>query len=253
MTPDEYVESIIGKYAVMTGPYSKAEQSANSVAPSIRSWANRYLTTLNFSGSYAKRTAISIATDIDLLISLSSSTPGTLGEIYESLHSWTVKQGWSPKRQNVSIGISYNGARLDLVPGRLQAGYQNYHSLYTYKRRSWTQTNVSLHIRTVSGSNRTKELRAIKVWRTLHNLDFPSFYLELFVIDALKNKPSNQLAANVLHGLNTIANSLPVSRIVDPANTNNIVSDDLTAAEKFTISTQARASASKPNWGQIIW
>jgi hypothetical protein len=139
------------------------------------------------------------------------------------------------------------------VPGRLQSGYQNYHSLYAFKRKSWTQTNVNLHISTVSGSNRTKEIRALKIWRALHNLDFPSVYLELFVIDALKSKPSNQLAINVMHGLNAIANSLSGSNVVDPANTNNIVSDDLTAVEKSKVSAQAKVSASKPNWGQIIW
>lgn len=253
MTPDEYVESIVRKYAVMTGPYSKAEQSANAIAPSIRLWADRYLTTLNFSGSYAKGTAISIATDIDLFISLSSATPGTLTDIYESLYSWSVKQGWNPRRQNVSIRISHNGVKLDLVPGRLQAGYQNYHSIYTYKRKSWTQTNVSLHISTVSASYRTKEIRTMKIWRTLHSLDFPSFYLELFVIDALKYKPSNQLAANVLDGLNAMASFLHGTRIVDPANTNNVISDDLISPEKSKISAQAKVSASKPNWGQIIW
>jgi hypothetical protein len=253
VTADEYVESVIRKYAVVTGPYSKAEQSANAIAPSVRSWADHYLTSLTFSGSYAKGTAINIATDIDLFISLSSTTPGTLADIYESLYSRSLNQGWNPQRQNVSLGISYNGVKLDLVPGRLQAGYQNYHSIYTYKRKSWMQTNISLHISTVSGSYRTKEIRAIKVWRTLHGLDFPSFYLELFVIDALKYKRSNQLATNVLDSLNAIANFLNGTRIVDPANTNNIISDDLTSPEKFKISAQAKVSASKPNWGQIIW
>ena len=237
----------------MTGPYSKAEQSANAIAPSIRSWADRYLASLTFSGSYAKGTAINIATDIDLFISLSSTTPGSLADIYESFYGWSLNQGWNPRRQNVAIGISYNGAKLDLVPGRLQAGYQNYHSIYTYKRKSWTQTNVSLHISTVSASYRTKEIRAIKIWRTLYSLDFPSFYLELFVIDALKNKPTNQLGTNVLYGLNAIADFLNATRIVDPANTKNVVSDDLTPAEKSKISAQAKVSVSKPNWGQIIW
>ena len=253
MTPGDYVESIINKYAVLTGPYSKAEQSANAVAPSIRSWTNRYLASFSFSGSYAKGTAINIATDIDLFVSLSSGTPGTLREIYESLYKWSSSQGWQPRRQNVSIAISYNGTKIDLVPGRIQAGYQNYHSLCTTKRDSWMQTNVTLHVSRVSGSQRTKEIRAIKIWRTLHNLDFPSFYLELFVIDALANRPSNQLATNVLHALNSIANSLSVARIVDPANSNNVVSDDLTLAEKSQVSAQARTSASKPSWGQIIW
>ncbi len=253
MTADQYVENILSKYAVSTGPYSAAERAANAVAPAIRQWAGQWLAELRYSGSYAKGTAISIGTDVDLFISLLSATSGTLAEIYQNLYNLASQQGWQPQRQNVSIGITYGNTRLDLVPGKIQQGYQNYHSLYVSKRRSWTQTNVSLHLDTVTNSGRVREIRAIKIWRTLRGLDFPSFYLELFVIEALKFKPRDQLAANVLAAINAIAGSLAATRIVDPANSNNVVSDDLTAAEKSAISAQARLPAGESHWGRIIW
>ena len=31
-------------------------------------------------------------------------------------------QGWSPRQQNVSVGVTVNGTRGDLVPGKVQAG-----------------------------------------------------------------------------------------------------------------------------------
>jgi hypothetical protein len=253
MTPDQYVESMLSKYAVQKGPSSPAVQAANAVAPSIRQWANKWLSELSFSGSYAKGTAISIGTDVDLFVSLLAGTPGTLIEIYENLFSWASQQGWQPRRQNVSIGITYGGTKIDIVPGRIQDGYRNYHSLYKRKQDSWTQTNISLHIDTIANSGRVNEIRAIKIWKALHGLDFPSFYAELFVIDALKYKPQNQLAVNVMLALNAIDSSLVSSRITDPANSNNIVSDDMTTAEKQRIASQARKSAQEPYWGQIIW
>lgn len=253
MTADQYVETILSKYAVTTGPYSAAERAANAVAPAIRQWAGQWLAELRYSGSYAKGTAINIGTDVDLFISLLGTTAGTLAEIYQSLYNLASQQGWQPQRQNVSIGIAYGNTRLDLVPGRVQQGYQNYHSLYVSKRRTWTQTNVSLHLDTVANSGRLQEVRAIKIWRTLRGLDFPSFYLELFVIEALKYKPRDQLAANVLAALNAIAGSLITTRIVDPANSNNVVSDDLTVAEKSAIAAQAKLSAGEQYWERIIW
>lgn len=247
---DQYVAGILQKYAVNI---NGARKAAESVAPAIRQWAGSQLSSLEYSGSYAKGTGNSISTDVDLFVSLKSDTQETLKEIYESLFNRASTQGWSPVKQNVSIGIYASSKKLDLVPGKIQSGYQNVHSLYKSKSDSWTQTNVKLHIDTVVGSGRANEIRAIKIWRYLHGLTFPSFYLELAVIEALKGKSKTNLAENVLHALNFIGTSLPAKRIVDPANSNNVISDDLTAAEKKAVAAQASTSAAKLNWGGIIW
>lgn len=247
---DQYVEGILRQYAVNT---LAAKQAAENVAPAIRQWAGSQLSSLDYSGSFAKGTGNKISTDVDLFISLKSDTQETLKQLYESLYTCATNQGWSPVRQNVSIGISANGMKLDLVPGKIQAGYQNVHSLYKRKSDSWTQTNVKMHINTVVNSGRTKEIRAIKIWRNLHSLSFPSFYLELAVIEGLKGRSKTNLAANVLHSLSYIGTSLPTRRIVDPENTNNVISDDLTLAEKNAVARQAKASAGEQYWRDIIW
>ena len=250
MTGDQYVESVLQKYAV---DISSAKGAANNAAPAIKTWAGSQLSSLEYSGSFAKGTANNISTDIDLFVSLKSDTQETLKQIYESLFTCASDQGWFPVRQNVSIGASVAGRKVDLVPGKIQAGYQNVHSLYKRKTDSWSQTNVKLHIDTVINSGRDKEIRAIKIWRNLHNLSFPSFYLELSVIDGLKGRSTNNLAGNVLHALNYIGDNLPTKRIVDPANTNNVISDDLLAAEKSAVARQAKTSAGKQYWKDIIW
>lgn len=253
MTADQYVETILAKYAVPRGSTSPAEQLGTTVAGPLRTWAGQQLNALQYSGSYAKETGVCGTSDVDVFISLKSDTKQTLKELYEMLVSLAQTNGWSPRRQNVSVGVTVNGTRGDLVPGKVQAGYQNYHSLYLRKRDSWTQTNVALHVDSVRDSGRLKEIRALKIWRMLHRLNFPSLYLELFVIDALSGRSRSALAENVLHVLRTIGSSLTTTRIVDPANTNNIVSDDLTQAEKQQVAAQAAGSSREQSWGSIIW
>lgn len=253
MTPDQYVESILAKYAVPRGPTSPAERLGAAVAGPIRSWAGQQLNVLEYSGSYAKETGVRGISDVDVFISLKSDTTNTLKEIYNSLLGLAQQQGWSPRAQNVSVGVTVNGTRGDLVPGKVQSGYHNYHSLYLRKRDSWTQTNVALHVQTVRDSGRVKEIRAVKVWRFLRGLDFPSLYLELFTIQALACRSRTALAENVLHALRTIGTSLTSTRIEDPANTNNALSDDLTKQEKDRIASLAAQSAREHSWGKIIW
>ena len=146
-----------------------------------------------------------------------------------------------------------NGTRGDLVPGKVQTGYQNYHNSRPPERDSWAQTNMALHIDTVRGSGRRKEIRVVKIWRMLNGLDFPSLYLELFTIRSLSGRSRSNLPENALHAMRTIGTSLASTRIEDPANTNNILSDELTHAEKQRIARLATQSARQQYWKDIIW
>ena len=253
MTEDEYVRAVLAKYAVQTGPYSPAEQAGRSLMPVIQQWAYPYLIGCEYSGSYAKGTGVAGTTDIDLFISVSENCPQTLKQLYESLLRHQSLAYCQPRAQNVSIGLTVQGAKVDLVPAKRQAGYYNYHSLYERKRDSWTQTNVQQHIKVVKESGRTSEIRAVKIWRKLNNLDFPSFYLELTILDALKWRSTGTPAANVLHTLTYLRDTFVGARVVDPSNTNNVVSDDLSQSEKLAISNAAGNTLRQPNWASIIW
>jgi hypothetical protein len=44
----------------------------------------------------------------------------------------------------------------------------------------------------------------------------------------------------------------PNDRVVDPANTNNIISDDLTLAERGEIKAAAEQAIKTTNWNQIV-
>lgn len=250
MTQDEYVLLIVAKYKPATG---QGSQAAQNLYPIIQRWANRYLLEATFSGSYAKGTGIRGSTDVDIFISLDPQTPGTLEELYEGLYSFLNSNRLSPRRQNVSIGLNYDGVSIDLVPARKQTGNTNDHGLFKNKAQTWTLTNVQKHINLVSQSGRLDEICAIKIWRNLHRLSFPSFYLELTVLDALYNRNKNQAAANVLTVLEYLRDSFTNIRVVDPANSNNIISEDLTLSEKSLIASQARYSRAKPHWEDIIW
>ena len=250
MTGDEYLAGIIQKYAVnKTG----AEAAGQIIYPVIERWSNGYLNNAEFSGSLAKGTCISIGTDADIFVSMSSDTPGTLADLYQTLYNAVTLAGFSARKQNVSIGTEVNGYSIDLVPGRRQSQYGNDHSLYRNKANTWTQTNVSKHIAYVTGSNRINEIKIVKIWRELHGLSFPSFFLEMAVIDALVYSRNGNLAANVLTALDHIRDKIKSARYIDPANSNNVISDDCTVAEKNAIATQATSSRAQQTWGRIVW
>ena len=254
MSGDQYIAGVLAGRVVPTGAGSGVASALGEVIPSLKLWANQYLNYIGPSGSLAKGTAVAGGTDVDVFISIKNNVPEDLKEIYESLYKWADKRFWIPSRQNVSIGISWLGTKVDLVPGRVQGILTTDHSLWKNKQQTWKQTNITTHINTVRNSGRVNEIRALKVWRQCHNLDFPSFYLELTVIDALWGKPKGiNLAANVSTCLEYIRDNLDTACVIDPANTNNVISDDLSASEKRKIAEQAGKSRNEPYWKQVLW
>ena len=251
MTPDDYLQAILKREAVNNGPHAPARTVQTTLMPIIRAWAGSYLSGISPSGSFAKGTANRSGTDIDLFISLSQNTPHPLGEIYNGLFNEMSQHGFSPKRQNVSINVRVDGYDVDLVPAKQQDGYSQDHSLYRRRVATWTKTNVTTHIREVGQSGRTQEIRVVKLWRNQKGLDFPSFYLELTVIEALAHSRAS-LSDNVLKAFRYLQGSFGDARVVDPANTNNIISDDLTAAEKAKVVAAARQAFAGSDWKQIV-
>lgn len=222
--------------------------------PVIVPWARGYLLGIQYSGSFVKGTSIIGGTDLDLFVSLSANTPDSLADIHRTLFNALKSAGFNPRRQNVSIKAHAAQMDVDLVPGKRWATLSNDHSLFRRKSGTWTKTNVHKHVAYVQNSRRVDEIRAIKIWRQLHGLDFPSFYLELAVIKALQRRPQFlHLADNVEFTLEYLSSQLEIDRIQDPANTNNIVSDDLTKAEKCKIASQAASALKQLYWDQIIW
>ena len=250
MTGDQYLQGIISKYSVNV---QGAKVAANLLIPVIKRWAGSYLIETVFSGSFAKGTFISLSTDADIFISLSSQTPNTLREIFNNLYNAVTEARYTARKQNVSIRVIVNSYKVDLVPGKRQSQYGNDHSLYRNKANTWTQTNINTHVSYVVDSKRISEIKLAKIWRELHKLDFPSFYLEMAVIDSLKYVRSTQLSERFMKVLIFFSEELTKRRYVDPANTNNIISDDLSTVGKMAVSVKATQSKGKPYWEGIVW
>jgi hypothetical protein len=248
---DAYLQQILAREEVGTGYNSPAKIAQMELTPIVRDWAGGFLLDITPSGSFAKGTANRSGTDVDLFISISESCTNTLKEIYELLFKRMQEKGLSPKRQNVSINVKVKGIDVDLVPGKRQNAFNYDHSLYRHRADAWTKTNVVTHINYVRNAGRQSETRILKLWRNQKGLDFPSFYLELTTIAALAGR-SGTLSQNVLSTLQYICHSLAGTRVVDPANTNNIVSDDLSAAERGRIKAAAESALGAQYWKEIV-
>jgi len=257
---DMYLYQILQKYSARD--LTNYSGLLSQLKSTLQTWASSCYVNILDSGSRAKGTAISLASDVDYLVSLTSGcndNNGGLKGCYDSLFTKLNNTYSSVRKQNVSVRINLSGLEVDITPARKQNGNTNYHNLYLSKSGSWAQTNIQKHITDISQSGRTNEIKVLKIWRELHQIDFPSIYLEYLLVNNIllnRSKDINSLGDNVWHAFNELAKTQgnPLSaRIVDPANSANILSDLLTVAEKNTIINKAKIAIQQTNWNQIVW
>jgi len=151
----------------------------------------------------------------------------------------------------VGIQVTAHGLKVDLIPAYAERGGGNI--LFNKKSGSAVQTDLGRHVHLVANSGRQQEICAFKIWRERNSLEFPSLYLEMIVLKALESERFGQLADNVLAVLRYVANRLEQVTVRDPANGDNVISNDLAAGEKAEIAKTARAALYDENWKKILW
>jgi hypothetical protein len=221
--------------------------------PTLSEWAGEYMTRVVYSGSYSKGTAIRGLTDVDLFVSLKATTPHTLADIYSNLYRFLKDRRFHVQKRDVAVKIRIADLDVDVVPGRRQQSTGQDHSLYSNRLQTWRQTNIDKHAAIVRASGRIQEICALKVWAVQHGVDIPSFLLELAVIRGLRGRLLGRTAMNVARALEFLSSDFLDARLVDPANTGNVVSDSLTTTEKRLIARAADESLRSANWEGIIW
>ncbi|MCI5189116.1 MAG: nucleotidyltransferase [Candidatus Electrothrix sp. AS4_5] len=253
LNSSEYLRKIIVKNSLTDDERNELRLKVRPLQKEVRRWAGEYLAGIQPSGSFEKGTAVKDSVDIDLLISIKQTHPDTLKEIYQSLYEVLEQKAMEPKKQNVSIGLVYNGVKVDLVPARLRPDEIYNHSIYVRKFETWNKTNIRNHIKIIKASRHKYIIKLLKVWRNLHGIEFPSFLIELVVLNALKGKKIRQIDKRFICVLRYLQDDFANQKIVDPANDNNVVSDTISRSEKNVICRAAKSALNADYWEEVVW
>ena len=252
VTADKYAASIIDKYHVVADTDSSSHQAADRVLPLVKQWGQQHLLGLTLSGAYAKNTAVSLSSGVDVLVSLKPVPDLEIKQVFWRFFEFLIEQGLKARTRTVSVQVEHEGIRVDLIPA-----YQDHANagnvLFVKGAGQPVHTSIAQHTHLVANSGRQQEICALKIWRERHALDFPSFYLELTVLRALEGERFGQVADNVMTVLRFLSSRLERTVVCDPANTENIVSESVAEKSKLDIAKVARDAIYDENWEAIIW
>jgi hypothetical protein len=201
-----------------------------------------------YGGSFAKHTAIAAAFDLDIVVYFAAGRPK---DLYESVETRLRGAGHSVIRHNVALRLQYTpGWHVDVVPGLAQDASFEYADLWTSDRAATRQTSLKRHIELARSGDR-EVVRLLKLWRARHVVPVSSFVLELGAARALRGVAGLTLEARVRRVLELLAR-LQDLRLVDPANTANVVTEDLEWGRKKAVADMAIRASEGP-WDRVVW
>lgn len=253
MTGHEYLERVLKKQTVSSGTISQMQSTRDAIESALRKaigWGPRFY----YAGSYGKDTMLAAYHDLDLVVYFSSDVNKTLKDIYWVVFRALRSAGYVVQQKDVAIRLPYEaGFNVDVVPGRAMSSDFIYANLYRSSVDSRLQTSIKTHIDAVRGSGLRGTMRLMKLWNVRHDLGVRSFFIELLVNRVLAGRSvtgyDNKLAAM----FSFIAANIESVRIVDPANSNSVISDLMSTATKQHVAWQARAALDARYWSEVVW
>ena len=251
MTPQQYLEQILAKYNLGDSEVEPLKKKRAIIEEYVRSKYGAKIATFYYSGSYAKGTAINLKYDLDLCIYFQNNAFSSLADMYNDVYK-VLSEKYPVNKQKVSIGLTYGNDNIDIVPARKIDNNTDDANLFISTTGGQIKTNIPKHKDYISEAKSRPTIKLMKIWKFQHSIHFKSFVLELLTIRALESCNSNDLGDQVLHVLKFIRDNVENMKLVDPANTNNIVSDLVDSSDKINMKNNAAASLTKKYWREII-
>ena len=225
----------------------KAEKIQNKLDTKFKKELANYP---NLNGSITKDTSI-YGSDIDIQIPFKRNS-GSIDNVYNSVSDFIFDEFEDAKlvgirEQKHSIGLEFNIEneikRIDVVPLREVDNNSGDTYLYVnntgfFERSTYKKTNYLKQSKTLQFSAKEKKIiRLLKVWKLENNLKLKSIHIEFLVKKAFEKKQIPYgIEKCLLETISFFAENIMFIKIIDPANSNNIISNSLTYKEKESIS-----------------
>lgn len=238
LTANEYLENLLEESKIPEEELEAIRTKRDEVESVLRSHFGDKILTIKYSGSIAKRTAINSSKDLDLAVHFKQGSYGSLKQMYEDTYEILLEHYNFVQKQNVSLGLLLQN--IDVVPGRrIEDGSNNDVNLYRKDTEGLIKTNLETHKDYIKNSNCRKIIRLLKIWKVSHSLRFKSFALEILVIKALEDFEGTSLTARTKKVLEFIESNVETIKLLDPANSNNNVSNAIDEFKKIMLRTTA--------------
>lgn len=247
MTINDYLKDLLEDQNISENDkeYSLLEEHKSEITDYLR---NKFGSDpiIKYAGSKAKGTMLKESYDLDIVCYFPYTDSRSLKDIHKDVYEYLEKEYKLEKRssairiwdlKNSDVSEDYH---VDVVPGRFIEGTSDVFLPVTTDERDRIQTNLKTHIDYIKNSGCVEIIRLFKLWKKRNKVNLKTFILEVFIVETLKDfDKKNSLQESVLKVLIDLKHEFPTKRLVDPANSGNVLSEIMTSIEKNIVSNMA--------------
>lgn len=209
---------------------------------------------IKYAGSYEKGTMIRDSYDLDIVCYFPSSDQRSLKEIRQDVTDHLAKNYQTTAKASAERITNLKGVlapasyHIDVVPGRFIENTKDVFIHLAHGDKDRLQTNLKTHISYIAGSGCVPVIRLAKIWCHRNALEVKTFVLEMFVVETLKGaRNKNNLSESFLKVLEAMKDEFKSKQLIDPANSNNIVSQQVDASQKAQVALKAELAFNQLN------
>lgn len=252
MSAQQYLQSLLDQQNLSEDELTGLRNLRGEVEAQVRTLEG--VQRVLYGGSYGKDTMIREWYDLDIVVYWANDCGYTLEGIFTAVGDVLRKRWKVVNPKTVAWEMPFEGGfHVDVVPGRALDASFKYANLYRTDTLTSLQTSIRVHIDTVSNSGRRDAIRLMKLWRKRKSVPFKkTLALELATIEGCKGCRTGDMGDQVWSALQYLRDEFPKARIVDPANSNNIISDDIAMTDKQAIQRIAAATLQARTWQEVF-
>lgn len=204
-------------------------------------------------GSYAKGTMIRASYDLDIVLYWPTNFNYSPKNLYIEVGGVLQSKGRNPRSKKVGWEIPFPGNfHIDVIPGKTILKKQNYAYLFNSDTEGRFQTNVKKQVNYVKRSNRHDVIKLMKLWKIRKDVPIKTFILENMIIEGCKDITRSILEHQLIGAFKHLSEEIVETKIFDPSNINNLISNDITDEEKHRIKILADQAINAPYWREVL-
>lgn len=253
MNNEEYLRGILNQQDLTDNQILNLENQRDAILQELLEEIGGNPTIYN-AGSYAKGTMIQAGYDLDIVLNWSYNFHFSPQNLYNEVGIVLQRKGRYPRPKKVGWEIPFPGYfHIDVIPGKQILNQQNLAYLYNSEIGGRFRSSVKLQVNHVKKANRQEIIKLMKLWKIRKDVPIKTFILETMVIDACRGLDRLQLEPQLNHAFEFISENILRIRIVDPSNSQNIISSDLTENDKNRIKNLADEALQARSWPSVIY
>ena len=253
MTLEEFLQELLTTQDLSTQQENTLQAHKNEITDFLRAEFGD-APTIKYAGSHEKGTMIAEQYDLDIVCYFPSGDARSLKEIREDVsthlkNKYLIQPKASAERiTSLKSASTPDGYHIDVVPGRFIEGTKDVFLHVAYGDKERMQTNLKVHIDHIVNSGCVPVIRLAKLWARRNNIGIKTFVLELFVVRTLSSShDKTNLAKSFRQVLEALKDEFGTLQLVDPANSNNVVSQLVSPSEQTMVAHAAQETLNKVN------